>query len=81
MSRSANIQEVSELLDAERAALLQGDFKALEHLITRKEKFREALERHPPSLGAMEMLQKRFEHNQMLLAAASDPKFSRKNAK
>ena len=62
---------VSELLDAEREALLKGDIEGLERLAQMREQALDELSQANPSDGALVRLHAKAERNRLLLLAAA----------
>ncbi len=70
-SNATTTEELSDLLDAEREALLKGDLEKLNALLVSKEPLIEAINAVPQTdLTTMEMLDKKVKRNQLLLDGA-----------
>jgi len=68
---AATTEELSDLLDAEREALLQGDLEKLNALLVSKETLMEAMNTVPQTdLTMMQMLDSKVKRNQLLLDGA-----------
>jgi len=74
MTAKSNVvasEELSELLDAEREALLKGDLEKLNALLVSKEALIEAMNAVPQTdLTTMQMLDSKVKRNQLLLDGA-----------
>ncbi|MEO0939522.1 MAG: flagellar biosynthesis protein FlgN [Pseudomonadota bacterium] len=67
------VRTFEDLLEAERSALLTGDFEGLARLLQKKEQlFAELSETQAVEPGAMASLSSRVQRNQELLATAMD---------
>lgn len=67
------LEALSDLLDAEREALLQGDLDQLAHLLASKEALIDEMNETPQSdLSAMQSLDGKVKRNQLLLDGAME---------
>lgn len=72
-SNAAMTEELSDLLDAEREALLKGNLEKLNELLAPKETLIEAMNAVPQTdLSKMQMLDGKVNRNQLLLDGALD---------
>ena len=72
-SNATTTEELSDLLVAEREALLKGDLEKLNALLVSKESLIEAINAVPQTdLSTMEMLDKKVKRNQLLLDGARE---------
>jgi len=64
------IGQMEDLLDRERAAVLDGDLEVLRRLVARKERLTSALSKAAPEAAAVARLRDKADRNRVLLEAA-----------
>lgn len=71
-ARRAGVEDLQDLLDRERAALLEGRFEVLERLAEEKQRLAGAMLKSEPDAGALAAVRKVAERNRDLLSAARE---------